>query len=127
MKRFLATFVAFAALTLPIAAPAQAAPATMATMPTCAAGDPVVWVNISSKVFHMSGDSYYGKTKKGKYACKSAAVAMGAHLSASKMKGGASAMNASDGMSPDAMSSAMPMQKKKHHRMMATSVAPPTP
>lgn len=48
-------------------------------MPTCAAGDPVVWLNTKSNVYHLSGDKYYGKTKIGKFICASAAKAAGAH------------------------------------------------
>lgn len=55
---------------------------------SCAAGDPVVWINTESKVYHMAGSSYYGKTKHGKYACASDATKMGAH--AAKRESGAS-------------------------------------
>lgn len=61
---------------------------TVATMPGsamasdvhCAAGDPVVWVNLKSKAMHESGDPYYGKTKNGKFMCTSDAQAMGGHM-----------------------------------------------
>jgi hypothetical protein len=42
-------------------------------MPSCSSGDPVVWVNTSSKVYHLKGDRYFGNTKSGNYECKSAA------------------------------------------------------
>jgi len=48
-----------------------------ATMPTCGAGDPVVWVNTKSKVFHSSTDPLFGKTKRGGYMCSAAALAAG--------------------------------------------------
>jgi hypothetical protein len=32
--------------------------------------DTVVWVNLSSKVYHLSGTPYYGNTKKGAYICQ---------------------------------------------------------
>jgi hypothetical protein len=82
MKRFFAALALAAACTLPAAAPASSGTA-MTAMPTCAAGDPVVWVNTKTKVYHMKGDSYFGNTKSGKYACKSAADAMGAHAAGS--------------------------------------------
>ena len=59
-------------------APAAMAPASAATMPTCAASDTIVWVNTSTKIYHLPGTKYYGKTKHGMYACQSAAVKMGA-------------------------------------------------
>jgi hypothetical protein len=57
---------------------AQTSPSSSAT-PRCAAGDPVVWVNTSSHVYHLQGTQYYGKTKAGNYQCKSAADAAGNH------------------------------------------------
>jgi len=81
MNKFL-TIIAFAAAT----AGAGAVPAIAQTgaMPTCAAGDPVVWENSKSKAYHLQGDSYFGKTKHGSYACKSAADSAGYHVAGSK-------------------------------------------
>jgi hypothetical protein len=119
-------FVAFAtALASAGVAPALAQSAS--ATPSCAAGDPVVWENSSSKVYHLQGDSYYGKTKHGAYACKSAADAAGYHVSGSKSSKGSSTSSpapASDSMaSPSAMSSAKPA-KHHHHRKSSASPAP---
>lgn len=45
----------------------------------CAAGDIVVWVNTSSKVYHYAGNPDYGKTKRGGYECEKDATASGFH------------------------------------------------
>ena len=45
----------------------------------CADGDIVVWENPSSKVYHYAGNSPYGKTKRGGYACEKDAGAAGYH------------------------------------------------
>jgi hypothetical protein len=44
------------------------------------AGDAVVWANTSSKVLHLSGDKYYGHTKRGAYVCETVAQSAGYHL-----------------------------------------------
>jgi len=108
LKRFFAITV-FAAAVLPGAAVSAK---TTGTMPACAAGDPVVWVNTKSKVYHMQGDPYYGNTKAGKYACKSDADAAGDHAP----KSSASAKQTTDAPSP----APSPGKKKKHHRGSAT-------
>lgn len=40
----------------------------------------LVWVNSDTKVFHRSGDRWYGKTKDGKYMTEPEAVKEGYHL-----------------------------------------------
>jgi hypothetical protein len=57
---------------------------TSAPKPTCAAGDAVVWENTRSKVYHLEGDKYYGTTKHGQYACRSAADTAGYHAAGTK-------------------------------------------
>ncbi|GAC1423173.1 MAG: hypothetical protein NVSMB5_16950 [Candidatus Velthaea sp.] len=119
MNRFLATLATVCVLSLPLGAQAAKSPA-MGAMPACKTGDPVVWINTSTKVFHVQGDSYFGKTKAGKYACKSDAMAMGAHMSGSKKM-------TKDSM--EATSSAMPTKMKhtKKKGAMTMPDATPTP
>ena len=64
------------------AAPAPAASTTARTpsVPTTAQQPPVkgmVWVNLSTKVFHREGDRYYGNTKNGKFMTEADAVKAG--------------------------------------------------
>jgi len=68
----------------PTAGPAPSVPATAANefstesqakarCPT----DTVVWVNLSSKIYHFSGTRYYGNTENGAYMCERDSVAAG--------------------------------------------------
>ena len=47
-------------------------------IPNCGAVQ-AVWVNLNTKVYHESGDQYYGKTKHGEYLCPAQAKAQGFH------------------------------------------------
>lgn len=82
MKRLLGAASAFVlALTLcSTSAHAAAGGASTEAVPTCAAGDSAVWLNTSTKKYHLAGDPLYGATKHGKYLCKSAADASGAKM-----------------------------------------------
>jgi hypothetical protein len=68
----------------PTPTPTTSAPATTrtpaASAPTTAQQPPVkgmVWVNLSTKVFHREGDRYYGNTKNGKFMTEADALKAG--------------------------------------------------
>ena len=65
----------------PAASAAAASSAPKATnTPTSAQQPPMkgmVWVNLSTKVFHREGDRYYGNTKNGKFMSEADAVKAG--------------------------------------------------
>ncbi|HUZ62559.1 MAG TPA: hypothetical protein VMU82_02490 [Acetobacteraceae bacterium] len=54
---------------------------TQAAAQQVCGSDPVVWANTRSKVFHLPGDRYFGKTKSGAYVCQKVAEAAGMHAS----------------------------------------------
>jgi len=41
--------------------------------------DKIVWGNLTSKAYHLSGSPHYGKTKRGAYLCQADADANGFH------------------------------------------------
>jgi DNA uptake protein ComE-like DNA-binding protein len=64
----------------PAPAPAASATARTPSAPAAAQQPPVkgmVWVNLSTKVFHREGDRYYGNTKNGKFMTEADAVKAG--------------------------------------------------
>jgi len=64
----------------PASAPAASTTAKTPSAPTAAQQPPVkgmVWVNLSTKVFHREGDRYYGNTKSGKFMTEADAVKAG--------------------------------------------------
>ena len=64
----------------PAPAPAASTAAKTPSAPTAAQQPPVkgmVWVNLSTKVFHREGDRYYGNTKNGKFMTEADAVKAG--------------------------------------------------
>jgi hypothetical protein len=64
----------------PTASTSASAGTRPASAPTTAQQPPVkgmVWVNLSTKVFHREGDRYYGNTKNGKFMTEADAVKAG--------------------------------------------------
>jgi len=92
------TAAAPAAAPAPAPAPAPAAAAPKESMKTASKKAPEgmraeaapgggagkVWVNTSSKVYHCSGDEWYGKTKEGEYMTEAQAKASGARAARNK-------------------------------------------
>lgn len=123
MKRFASVLALALVAALPGAALAKhhatPPPATAAAAPAsvaCVAGDPVVWVNLSTHVYHLPGSSYYGKTKNGKYLCKSDADKAGDRVAKAEgaPKRGAAAVPATAPMPPS----------KRHHRKTGAGEMP---
>ncbi len=56
---------------------------TEAEAKTGCAGDAIVWRASGSKVFHLAGSKYFGKTKRGTFVCEKAAEAKGLHAAKS--------------------------------------------
>jgi hypothetical protein len=67
----------------PAAQPARAQSAS-STAAAAGGGPGLVWVNLSSKVYHCYGTRYYGTTKNGKYMSEADASSMGARPDAGK-------------------------------------------
>jgi uncharacterized iron-regulated membrane protein len=136
VKRFAPLLALALAAAIPSAATAAKHPAATADAAspagvTCAAGDPVVWINTETKVYHMAGTTYYGKTKHGKYACASDATKMGAHA-AKRESGGTMGSGTMGGASSTSGSAAGGMSGTEssggeHHRRKGGHMASPVP
>jgi len=50
---------------------------TEAEAKTSCSADTVVWVNLKSRVYHVSGSGYYGLTRVGAYMCQKDSLAAG--------------------------------------------------
>jgi hypothetical protein len=111
---------AFAAIVGSSALMFSSLPARADSMPSCAAGDPVVWENGSSKVYHVKGDKYFGNTKSGQYACQSDAEKGGYHQSRSGSSKSGSPSSSSNGSTPAPSGSSAP----KHHFHLFGSASP---
>jgi hypothetical protein len=112
MKRLAAVLALALAAALPVTAPAKTTTTNGAASVKCASGDPVVWVNTETKVYHLQGSSYYGKTKHGQYACQSDAAKMGARPAKGEgAKGSSMSGSSMEGMP---MASPSPGKKRKH-------------
>jgi hypothetical protein len=48
--------------------------------PDLKCSDAIVWVNLASKAYHLSGDKFYGRSKRGEYECRATADGKGYHL-----------------------------------------------
>ncbi len=113
----LAVAVPFGASAKPKGTPAPAG-SLSATVPSCPAGDPAVWINTTSKIYWAEGTEYYGKTKHGGYACTSAAKAMGARAPKASPIGHGNSMSGA---------TVAPSGKKKHHKGGVSPEPTPTP
>lgn len=54
---------------------------TLSQAKSACGGSPVVWHARGSKVFHVQGSKYFGKTRHGAYVCEEAAKTHGLHKS----------------------------------------------
>jgi hypothetical protein len=69
--------------------PAPSAPAKPAAASAASQGAPgpgMVWVNLTSGVYHYSGSQFYGKTKSGRYMPEADAVKAGYHAAKNEKK-----------------------------------------
>ncbi|HTU53591.1 MAG TPA: hypothetical protein VMF62_06445 [Acetobacteraceae bacterium] len=70
---------AFAAKTISLAGVPHYA--TLAAAQKSCGKETVVWANLRTDVYHLSGSRWFGKTKKGAYFCENAVTKAGVHAS----------------------------------------------
>jgi hypothetical protein len=68
----------------PVAADSSGRFASEAAAKRACGGDPVVWANPGSQIFHASGTQFYGKTAEGGFMCRAAAEKAGYKLAGGK-------------------------------------------
>jgi len=68
----------------PVATDSSGRFASEAAAKRACGGDPVVWANPGSQIFHASGTQFYGKTQDGGYMCRAAAEKAGYKLAGGK-------------------------------------------
>ena len=68
----------------PVAADSSGRFASEAAAKRACGGDPVVWANPGSQIFHASGTQFYGKTQDGGFMCRAAAEKAGYKLAGGK-------------------------------------------
>ncbi len=91
MRTLLSLVVALAFASSPALAMTRHHPTMMGHMPVmgrvhCGSGNPRVWVNSDTHVYHLRGSRYYGHTAHGMYMCRRSAIAAHDHMAASMQR-----------------------------------------
>lgn len=76
----------------------------------------IVWVNLSTRVYHEQGDPWYGRTKNGEYMCMAAANAHGYHLAGGGHGGGGYSNGAAGAENNGSTMTTTTSSHRRHHR-----------